>query len=184
MQNHMQQVIEGILFIVGDDGIDAERLAEIMEESFDTVQKTLDDMTVQYANDENRGIELVNYAGRYKFVSKAAVHPYAQKLFEGTEVKGFSQAALETMAIIAYKQPITRVEIEEIRSVGCDMMIRKLLARNLIKEVGRSDAPGRPFLYAVTDSFMDVFGLSSLKELPELPAFQAEETSDEEAMFG
>ena len=94
-----------------------------------------------------------------------------------------SNAALETLAIIAYKQPITRVEIEEIRGVGCDMMIRKLLARSLIKECGRSDAPGRPFLYEVTKEFMDTFQLESLKELPDLPDFKEqvdEELFDEE----
>ena len=77
------------------------------------------------------------------------------------------------MAIIAYRQPITRSEIEEIRGVGCDMMIRKLLARNLIRECGRSDAAGRPFLYEVTEAFMDSFQLKSLKELPELPDNEA-----------
>ena len=83
-----------------------------------------------------------------------------------------SQAALETLAIIAYKQPLTRIEIEEIRGVNCDMMIRKLLARNLIRECGRTDGPGRPFLYEVTEEFMDAFKLESLKELPDLPAVE------------
>ena len=85
---------------------------------------------------------------------------------------------METLAIVAYKQPITRGEIEEIRGVSCDMMVRKLLARNLIKECGRSDAPGRPFLYEVTEEFMDTFKLVSLKELPELPEFK--DTMEEE----
>lgn len=95
-----------------------------------------------------------------------------EKLFSSTKVAVLSQAAMETLAIIAYKQPITRSEIEEIRGVGCDMMIRKLMARSLIKECGRSDAPGRPFLYEITTEFMDAFQLESLKELPELPDFQ------------
>ena len=85
---------------------------------------------------------------------------------------------METLAIIAYKQPITRVEIEEIRGVSCDMMIRKLLARSLIKECGRTDAPGRPFLYEVTEEFMDAFKLKSLNELPDLPVI--EQNMDEE----
>ena len=83
-----------------------------------------------------------------------------------------SPAAMETLAIIAYKQPITRIEIEEIRGVGCDMMVRKLLARNLIKECGRTDGPGKPFLYEVTEEFMDAFKLESLKELPDLPMIE------------
>ena len=101
-----------------------------------------------------------------------------KKMFASTKISTLSQAALETLAIIAYKQPITRGEIEEIRGVGCDMMVRKLLARNLIKECGRSDAPGRPFLYEVTDEFMDAFKLESLKELPELPTFHEDEDSE------
>ena len=114
---------------------------------------------------------------------KRQLHPYAEKLFAATKMATLSNAALETLAIIAYKQPITRVEIEEIRGVGCDMMIRKLLARSLIKECGRSDAPGRPFLYEVTKEFMDTFQLESLKELPDLPNFKEqvdEELFDEE----
>ncbi|MPN47498.1 Segregation and condensation protein B [bioreactor metagenome] len=83
-----------------------------------------------------------------------------------------SPAAIETLAIIAYKQPITRIEIEEIRGVGCEMMLRKLLIRNLIREIGRSDAPGKPILYEVTNEFMDVFKLVSLKELPDLPSYE------------
>ena len=112
-------------------------------------------------------------------VSKALSHPYCQKLFENTEARPFSQAALETLAIIAYKQPITRVEIEEIRGVGCDMMIRKLLARNLIREVGRLDVAGRPFTYEVTEQFMDTFKLKSLDELPELPQYSKPDGNEE-----
>ena len=89
-----------------------------------------------------------------------------------------SQAALETLAIIAYKQPITRVEIEELRGVSADVMLRKLQARNLIKEAGRSEAVGRPILYEVTDEFMDSFKLYTLKELPDLPEYNKESDSD------
>ncbi|MCF0110264.1 MAG: SMC-Scp complex subunit ScpB [Erysipelotrichaceae bacterium] len=184
MNHELYSLIEGVLFVVGDDGVETERLAAALELPEPTVQEALDEMVTQYANDDRRGIELVVFGGRYKFVSKALIHPVAQKLFEQTSAKTFSQAALETLAIIAYKQPITRVEIEEIRSVGCDMMIRKLLARNLIKEVGRSDAPGKPFLYAVTEEFLDTFSLASIQELPELPSFREEQEADSEQLFG
>ena len=86
---------------------------------------------------------------------------------------------METLAIIAYKQPITRVEIEEIRGVGADMMLRKLLARDLIQEAGRSEAPGRPILYEVTNEFLNSFKLMSLEELPDLPDFKSTEESDD-----
>ena len=182
MENRICAQIEGIVFIAGDDGVPLQRLCDALEMKADEMQEYLDYMVSNYLEDDTRGIELVNYGGSYKFVSKASVHTVAQKLFENIQGKSFSQAALETLAIIAYKQPITRVEIEEIRGVGCDMMIRKLLARSLIKEVGRTDSPGKPFLYAVTESFMDTFKLQSLEELPALPEFEQQE--DTEQLFG
>lgn len=182
MESNLQAILEGILFVVGDEGVRLERLVETLEMDEEVIQSALDSMISSYVQDDTRGVEIVCYGGCYKMVSKAVVHEFAQRLFESTANKGFSPAALETLAIIAYKQPITRAEIEEIRGVGCDMMIRKLLARNLIKEVGRTDAPGRPFLYGVTEAFMDAFQLQSLEELPELPDFAKEEES--ENLFG
>ena len=175
--SHIKSVFEGLLFIVGDEGITREQLKEVLEIEFYQVDEIFDELQKYYSNDD-RGIELVNYGGYYKFLSKALVHPYAQKLFQSNKQSGLSQAALETLAIIAYKQPITRIEVEEISGVGADMMLRKLLARNLIKESGRSEAPGRPILYEVTEEFMDTFKLISLDELPELPDFKSE-NSDE-----
>ncbi len=170
-------LIEGILFIVGDEGVTFEQLQEVLEVEADVLQNKLDEMQRAYLENE-RGIEIVNYGGAYKFVSKAIVHPFAEKLFQKAKLNSLSNSAMETLAIIAYKQPITRVEIEEIRGVGCDMMLRKLQARNLIKEAGRSEAPGRPILYEVTTEFMDSFKLVSLDELPELPDFMEEDNEN------
>ena len=179
--NNLTAILEGILYVVGDDGITVDQLASVIEDSnAEEIQQVLDQMTENYLNDETRGIELVCYGGRYKLVSKAISHPYCQALFEQTETRSFSQAALETLAIIAYKQPITRVEIEEIRGVSCDNMIRKLLARDLIREAGRLEVAGRPFTYEVTEQFMDTFKLKSLDELPELPEFQQESEAERE----
>ena len=114
----------------------------------------------------------------YKFITKKDIYPYAQALFGETKTNSLSQAALETLAIIAYNQPITRIEIEELRGVSADVMLRKLQARNLIKEAGRSDAVGRPILYEVTEEFMDSFKLYTLNELPDLPEYSKEEESD------
>ena len=171
---------EGLLFIAGDEGLSIEQIKSCLEDdsAAEDIEKILDDMMKEYLEDDERGFEMVRFGGIYKFVSKHDIHPYAEKMFASTKISTLSQAALETLAIIAYKQPITRGEIEEIRGVGCDMMVRKLLARNLIKECGRSDAPGRPFLYEVTDEFMDAFKLESLKELPELPTFREDEDSE------
>lgn len=182
MHDNLLAVLEGLLFLCGDEGLSMEQLKTTLEIDEDKIQTALYELMDLCLQDE-RGIEVVHFGGVYKFVSKEKIHPYAQKLFASTKMSTLSQAAMETLAIIAYKQPITRAEIEEIRGVGCDMMVRKLLARNLIKEHGRSDAPGRPFLYEVTASFMDSFKLESLKELPELPDMNAalgDELFDEE----
>ena len=169
-------IAEGLLFLVGDEGITEELMAKSLEVSEEVAQSLLDSLQKKY-QDDSFGMEVVCYGGIWKFMSKAIVHPFAQKLFQSAKTSALSQSALETLAIVAYKQPITRVEIEEIRGVGCDMMLRKLQARNLITEVGRSEAPGRPILYGVTEEFMDSFKLLSLDELPDLPDF-SEHQSD------
>lgn len=173
MPEQLKAVLEGLLFLVGDEGLSIPQVTDVLQMEEEEVEQALEALMVTYSEQDSRGIELVRFGGVYKFVSKAVVHPYAEKLFASTKMATLSQAALETLAIIAYKQPITRAEIEEIRGVGCDMMIRKLLARSFIKECGRSAAAGRPFLYEVTPEFMDSFKLESLKELPELPEVNA-----------
>ena len=177
MENQALTIVEGLLFIVGDEGLTLTQCAAVLDVSESEAQLILEDLQRLYADDQ-RGIEVVDYGGVFKFVSKAAIHPYAQKLFANAKNTALSQSALETLAIIAYKQPITRVEIEEIRGVGCDMMLRKLQARGLIKEAGRADAPGLPILFEVTEEFMDSFKLVSLNELPELPDYTESESED------
>lgn len=172
----IQPIIEGLLFLAGDEGLSFSKLCEVM----DNVEPTMLEEALQAIKreyEEHKGLQLVCYGGAYKFVTRESVFPYAQKLFASIKTSTLSNAAMETLAIIAYKQPITRTEIEELRGVSSDMMIRKLLARNLIREKGRSDAIGRPILYEVTDVFMDAFQLESLKELPDLPAFASEKES-------
>lgn len=171
--NTLKPIIEGLLFLSGDEGLSFKALMLVLEDTpKETVMEALQALMQDY--DESRGLQLVCYGGNYKFVTRETVFPYAQKLFASVKSTSLSNAAMETLAIIAYKQPITRTEIEEIRGVSSDMMIRKLLARALIREKGRSDAPGRPILYEVTEEFMDAFQLESLKELPDLPAFESE----------
>lgn len=170
--DNMQGVIEGLLFIAGDEGIAPDKLAEALSTDRQALDPVLEKMRRMYQEDAGRGIELVCYAGRWKLVSKEAVGEYAKKLFDVLPGETFSNAALETLAIIAYKQPVTRAQIEQIRGVNCDMIIRKLLARDLIREAGRKDAPGMPYLYEVTPTFLDSFKLDSLEDLPKLPDFE------------
>jgi segregation and condensation protein B len=176
-----EAVLEGLLFITGDEGLTLEQAAEALGIEQERCEHLLDDMMQKYLKPEH-GIELARYGNIYKFVSKAVVHDYASRLFSLNKTSKLSQAALETLAIVAYKQPVTRVEIEEIRGVGADVMLRKLEARGLIREAGRSDAPGRPILYEVTDTFMDAFELVSLDELPDLPDFKRDEEGSD--LFG
>lgn len=173
----LKAILEGLLFLVGDDGLTVEQASKSIDISTKKAEQLFDALQKDYV-DDSRGFEIERYGSRYRFLSKAFVHEAAKKLFSIDKISKLSNAALETLAIIAYKQPITRVEIEEIRGVGADVMIRKLEARGLIKEEGRSDAPGRPFLYSVTDEFMDAFKLLSLDELPDLPEFNKDNNDD------
>ena len=176
----LQPVIEGLLFLSGDEGITLSQLAGCLEEEQpEKIEDIMDEISKKYAQDEF-GIELIRFGNHYKFVTKESIYPYAQRLFSNVKSASLSSAAMETLAIIAYKQPITRAEIEEIRGVGCDMMLKKLTARGLIEEAGRMDIPGRPILYQVTDTFMYSFRLESLQELPQLPKM---EMNLEEGLF-
>ena len=179
---NIEAIVEGLLYIVGEDGVKKEAIAAAIDKSIEDTEVILENIQRKYAQ-EIYGIELVGYGSNYKFISKKSVYPYAQELFHNAKANTLSQAALETLAIIAYKQPITRVEIEELRGVGADMMLRKLEARNLIREAGRSEAPGRPILYEVTEEFMDSFKLYTLNELPDLPEYNADQETSSENLF-
>ena len=176
--DNFEAVVEGLLYLVGEDGLKIEQIAQSIDKSKEDVEAILNAIMTKYSSNLY-GIELVDYGSVYKFVTKQSIYPYAQELFNNVKQNTLSQSALETLAIIAYKQPVTRVEIEELRGVGAEMMLRKLLARNLIREAGRSEAPGRPILYEVTDEFMDSFKLYSLNELPDLPAYNADDENTE-----
>lgn len=161
-------IVEGLVFISGEEGLTIEQIASLTKQmNYSEIERILNELKEEYS-DSSKGFELAEYANRYKFVTKEFVYPYAQKLFEEVKSPSLSPAALETLAIIAYKQPITRVEIEEIRGVNCEMMLKKLQMRNLIEAKDRKDVVGKPLLYSVTDTFLDTFQLETLKELPEL----------------
>ena len=165
-------IIEGILYLKGDEGIDIKELSLILEISKKEAVEAMDHFIEAYSK---RG-----FGGKYKLATNPQYFPYYQKMVEQSKAT-LSQAALETLAIIAYNQPITRAKVEDIRGVGCDGMIRKLIAKALIKEVGREESPGLPILYGVTDEFMDAFSLASLDELPELG--DVVETESDEDIF-
>ena len=178
--NELLSIIEGMLFLSGDEGLTIKQISSVLQLSKKETTDCLDEL-IQIENERKiKGFELVNFGGVYKFATLSKHHEYYQRMVEQNE-NSLSNAALETLAIIAYNQPITRVHIEEIRGVRCDAMIRKLVAKALIKEVGREDTPGKPILYGVTDEFMDAFSLTSLDELPELK--EMKENFDQDDIF-
>ncbi len=165
MTNYIS-VLEGLLFVAGDDGISLEEASYILELDRSAVRQLLDELKKRL-EDENSGLELLLTASHYKLVTKASLKSYIEKYAVSPYSSQLSQASLETLAIIAYKQPVTRIDIESIRGVQSSGSIQKLLLRDLIEEAGRLDSPGRPKLYKTTAYFMDYFGLESLDALPD-----------------
>ena len=165
MTNYIS-VLEGLLFVAGDDGITLEEASYILELERSAVRQLLDELKKRL-EDENSGLELLLTASHYKLVTKASLKSYIEKYAVSPYSSQLSQASLETLAIIAYKQPVTRVDIESIRGVQRSGSIQKLLLRDLIEEAGRLETPGRPKLYKTTAYFMDYFGLESLDALPD-----------------
>ncbi|NLZ47693.1 MAG: segregation/condensation protein B [Clostridiales bacterium] len=159
-------IIESLLFVSGEP-MKLKQIAEIIECSVAYTKKILKEMMFNY-EESNRGIKLVNMNDEYQLVTKADNSEYVLKILKNSHRQALSQASLETLAIIAYKQPITRVEIDEIRGVKSESAINRLLEKNLIKEAGRLDAPGRPALFATTDEFLKHFNLQNIKELPSI----------------
>ena len=165
MTNYIS-VLEGLLFVAGDDGITLEEASYILELERSAVRQLLDELKKRL-EDENSGLELLLTASHYKLVTKASLKSYIEKYAVSPYSSQLSQASLETLAIIVYKQPVTRVDIESIRGVQSSGSIQKLLLRDLIEEAGRLETPGRPKLYKTTAYFMDYFGLESLDALPD-----------------
>lgn len=172
----MKAAIEGLIFISGDEGITKEEIISILDISFDDLNKYLTELINDYNAD--RGMQIKLFGNVIKMTTKEIHKKYYQKLANIDDETFLSQGALETLAIIAYNGPITRVKIDEIRGVNTSHLIRKLLDREFIKDVGRSETPGRPTLYEVSDKFFDYFGLSSLDELPKLNIDTSEEEID------
>lgn len=177
------------LFFATDEPLTLKRIAEVvadvsaedLEEAFGTWKDSL-------SEDEERGLQVVEVPGGFLLATKPAYNDAVDKLLERRKKRSLSQAALETLAIIAYREPITRAEIEAVRGVNVDSMVHTLLQRRLIKISGRKDVPGTPFLYKTTKQFLHHFGLRSLKELPQIDELSqaladAEEEYNEEFDF-
>ena len=170
-------VLEGLLFVTGEDGL----LLEDIEKLLDVTKEEALSLLEQYKNslqDETRGLKLVYLGNKYKLTTKEEHKEYYELLVDKVVSSSLSQSALEVLAIIAYNEPITVGQIDEIRGVSSRDMVRKLLFKGLIDISGKSDLPGKPMLYKTTDKFLDYFNLSSIDELPKIEI--KEEMGDEE----
>lgn len=173
--DHVKRIIEGLLFIAGEP-LSVQKLAEMLELDEENMLLLLEQLRDEYDKAE-RGIMVAEVAGGYQFCTRPEIAPYVEKLYKPQPVV-LSQAALETLSIIAFKQPITRLEIEAIRGVKVDSALHTLLERRLIKETGRKEGLGRPILYGTTDEFLRQFGLKDLADLPVLPPVNEEEVAE------
>ncbi len=175
-KERIKSIIESILFVTGEP-LSLRDIAINLEMPPRYVEEVLNEMILDYEA-SLRGIKLISIKGEYQLVTKSENSDYIQKLLKKNKRQSLSQASLESLAIIAYNQPITRIDIDEIRGVKSESAIQKLIEKNLIKESGRLDVPGRPILYSTTNEFLRQFELNDLKELPSLDLF--EDTTDDD----
>ncbi len=174
-------ILESLLFAAGDEGLSLKQVCSVLEIEEQRAMGILEDLKQDYENEANRGIYIIEIAGTFQLVTKKSNADYLKKLVESPHVSFLSQAALETLAIIAYKQPITRMEIEQIRGVKTERPIQTLASKGLVKEVGRAEGTGRAYLFGTTKEFLDYFGLKSIEELPPLPENIQDEFAQDEA---
>lgn len=174
-------IVESLLFAAGDEGLSIKQIAAVLQVGEQVALRVMEQLKQEYESNDMRGIKMVEFASVYQLTTKKKNAYYLKRLVETPGTSTLSQAALETLAIVAYKQPITRIEIEEIRGVKTERPLQTLLAKALIKEVGRRDGPGRAYLYGTTKEFLDCFGLKSLDELPPLLDDLDEDSVQEEA---
>lgn len=160
--------IEALFFVAGDEGLSLEELAAVLECSTQRAYQFLMNVQKEYQESSLRGLMLIEVGGRYQLATKKELADVIKKYAVSPLSTNLSQASLETLAIIAYKQPITRMEIDEIRGVQTSGALQKLTLRGIIEEKGRVEGPGRAILYGTSNYFLDYFGLKSLEELPEL----------------
>lgn len=172
MQNSLQQ-IEGLLFVAGDEGISVAELSAATQFQKPAVTGLLEELATKYAEDDSCAFQILKTDDHYQIVTKTNLSETIHRFFTAPLTTALSQASLEVLAIIAYKQPVTRIEVDEIRGVQSQSTIQKLVLRNLVTGKGRADEPGRPILYVTTSYFLNYFGLTSLDELPPLVTAKA-----------
>jgi len=178
----MEAILEGLLYIQGDLGLTLEQVMDVL----DIDENTAKELILNLKNNmekENRGLR-INYLGNtFKLTTKEEHKNYYEKLLENPKTHLLSQSALETLAIIAYNEPLTRSDVEEYRGVDSSYVIRRLLAKGLIKECGKADTPGRPTLYKTTDDFLDYFGLATKDDLPNIKNISIQTQGEDKDLY-
>lgn len=165
-KKEQKKLIEALLFL-SEEPVKADRIATMLSISPNDAAKLTGELR-QDLNDAGRGLQVIETAGGFQLGTRPELAPYLEKAFSEDVSSNLTAAALEALAIIAYKQPVTRIEIESIRGVRCEHVLDNLIKRKLIKITGRKEGPGRPLLYSTTPDFLKYFGLMDLKELPPL----------------
>ena len=170
-------ILEGLLFVAGDEGLSFEKLQKTLKIKEEDLNILIDEYKKELES-EKRGLQLEKYGNNYKLITKKKHAEYYKSLVDEEINDNLTPAALETLAIIAYNEPITRLAVDEIRGVSSAYIIRKLVIKNLIEEKGKSELPGKPILYGITDQFLDYLGIKSVNELPIIE--EKEENSNQE----
>jgi segregation and condensation protein B len=165
--NDAAHAIEAILFVAGE-AVTLPDLAQALELSEMETVRAAELLQTEY-DSQARGLTVKRYGDHLRLETRAEYAPYVERMLQPAQRQSLTQAALETLAIIAYRQPATRGMVEEVRGVKCDYSVQSLVQKGLIKEVGRRETLGRPILYATTDKFLEHFGISDVRELPPLP---------------
>ncbi|MGL5067259.1 MAG: SMC-Scp complex subunit ScpB [Sarcina sp.] len=169
-KNKIYSIIESLLFVTGEP-LSASDIGKIIECDFKETSGYLKEMMILFDNVEERGLKIISINGKFQLVTKNENSAFIQKLLKKNTRQSLSQASLESLSIIAYKQPITRVEIDEIRGVKSDSAIQRLIEKNLVEETGRKEVVGKPILYGTTDEFLRHFALTDIEELPSLDLY-------------
>ena len=181
--NSLMSKIEALLFVVGDEGLTIKHMSQLLEIEEMEIEAALSELATNYNESTERGITIKNLAGTYQLTTKPEVADTIKKLVENPSSTVLTTASLEVLAIIAYKQPITRLEVEDLRGVKSERPIQTLVSRALIQEVGRAEGTGRAILYGTTKEFLNYFGLKDIKELPPLPENEQMDEHEDADLF-
>ncbi len=177
-KNDLRGIIEALLFIANEP-LTQKRLCELTGEDESEIISVINELQKEYIS-QNRGFQLREISGGYRFYTHPGYAAYVEKLVLSSDYRRLTQAAIETLAIIAYKQPVTRAEISAIRGVNVDAVLYSLQDKGLIRELGREKSPGSPFLYGTTQAFLEKFNLKDISELPSLESFEPDESTKEQ----